>query len=553
MKAQYKGMLLALSAIALTQLGGCYILTVPIYTSLCSPGADAKVKKLEKERDILQKRYENKTKRIKTSIAKQKREIARSIKARNVGKAASQINALYRYTHPCGEDECEVKRGPSTYGNDYIIREEDIDRERDYIDDSADKLFNVSKAMLKRGRFGELETGLANLDRQFKYDSDRRKKFLKFRQGLKGAWLKNLMAKAKKNRTVLPGVALIQYNKAASLAQEMGDGAKAKQIRGQAEQFRQQLQQFYSYNVYIDSTSGPITGKAVLQLRKKGWGKRIRLTTRNDRSVKAKLSVQSTQPAFRIYNEGRTDSFKYSSGTRQVPNPKYKELQRNYNISADNYRRCSSACGRSDRCDVKKWNGGTSYGSNACGSARLLKAEMNNLNAQISSTSPTKSVTDYKQWRYKYTLHSHEGKSGVSYRVAHTDRRRPLGRRYTLTSTLTDREHPAYTHGDGGVRADPKSIPSSQQVWSRMESDLASEIAKTINTSFDNYLDGLLAQGGLSGDEARSQRLNGMVLYGLVTYKSLNKSYKKTLSDLSGIPNAVRFVVPGQKSNKRRR
>lgn len=333
-----------LSILALSQLAGCYTLTVPLYVNLCAPRADHEVLKLEKQETYLIERYEKRIKDIKASIIRRKRKIARSLKKKDVANATEQIDHLYRYTHPCGTRKCKVGAGSTSYGRDHIIIEEEYDRERKFINKSTDQLYNISKSLLKSGKFKVLEKGFKNIGKQFKYDSKRQNKFIKFHANIRGAWIKQLVTQADKQQKSHPGIAYLKYNKASAVAKERGNIELSKKITRKASQTKRHIEQFYSYNIYFHRPSGAASHSINGVRKAEFMGRPIYFRNRNSNAIKLVIKTQSSRPTFRVYSTNEIGTFQYSNGVTQVRNEEHYRIKSALSSAKYSYKNCSSDC-----------------------------------------------------------------------------------------------------------------------------------------------------------------------------------------------------------------
>lgn len=560
MKIQYKGLLMTLSVITLVQLGGCYAMTVPIYTSIFAPQAEGNVEKLQATHDSLVKRYETKKEDIIASIAKQKKGITQSIGEGDIQKGLSQINELYIFTHPCGEDECKLdkdgKPKSTSYGRDYIIRKEDIGTENDFIESKTTKAYSMVEDMLKSSRFGDVETALIDVDKKVSYDKNERSKFVKLKKDLRGQWLKTLLSQAKSQEKSYPGLALLKYYKASSIAGEIGDSAKSNDIKKKADAFRRTVWSQNSLSIVINA-SGSLAGPAVRSLMEiKPAG--VQYVRSRTSSTKSNLTIQTKQPQYAITKEGKTGSFEYVSGTKKVTNPEVKKIKKRLAIANDNYRCLNDICGDDYKyCIVNRFSGSSikiggkgSQNPDACGPATSWKSHADEQRALLSSAPSQITIETRSNRSYPYTLHKHTGRVSSSHKLSAVGIR-PVGKQYTEVAVLTDKEHKAYSEYKGSVSADRKEVPTVKAVFDEMARKMAIEINKTTKSVLATYLNNLKAKGGVDSDKSKAQRSNGLSLYVLVSNKHLDKKSALQLDTISGIPNAQSFIKSS--TDKKRR
>lgn len=521
------------------------MLSVMLSVAGCSVFAsnDDQTKKLEERLEGLKSRYARKTKDIERDTQKKKKDVQRSLKQQDIARTITLLDELYAYTNPCGEDRCTKDRGSSIFGRDYIFEEEDIDREEDFIEDSMDEAIKQAKQALKRKEYGRLEVALVKADKQWAYDSSRQEALVELRDSLQQTWLKDMTKLAQSNSATLPGVALLQYTKAIELANTQGNRQASAALRSKRSALRARLINDNTFDIRLMESNGVLARQVsdiMLGIQRK---KLIRVTRAPSPTLDGALNIQTTPPSFKIFDTAASGSFKFSNGTRQVKNEKYDELrdQEKYYVYLANH--CGSECGDTGTCAYRTFDnwrgrgGGTRLSHDACSVSSSAHSNAISARSQASSMGPYKTVTNYDQHSYAYTVHSHRAQANLSM-LLDIKGERPIKSQALIDATLTDKSHPAVSHRGSGVGADPKQIPSADAVQKKLAQTMALALENVLAKRFDARLGALLEQGDTDGESGRLARVNGMVIHGLITPYKLSKEYRMTLRELSGIPNA---------------
>lgn len=248
--------------------------------------------------------------------------------------------------------------------------------------------------------------------------------------------------------------------------------------------------------------------------------------------------MRASAPSYRVSARQGSDSFKYRDGTASKPNPKHKDLLRKRGISQGNHDRCKRTCGKPYvSCTFNMWDGSSKIlaeDDKECASLQTSLAEVAKLNNQLATTPKTLQEPAYSRRSYSFTLHSHKGASTLDYRLSFARGGRPVTARHALSTELTDREHPAYSHRGGGVSARPKRVPTQSQVFAQMNQDAARWLQGELARSLEVYLARFLQSEG----KDPVHRIDSLMLYHALATDGLPVKYGRELSRVSGVANA---------------
>lgn len=528
-----------------TLLAGCSAAT-NLILALDGPRAK-KIEALEKREAELLKKYEKRVEKVKRNIQSYKKKINDNIKRQKVGEAFSNIKALHRQTHPCDTRRCTEKDNRSSYGVEQILESENIDREMKFISASLDKVYKVSQSLANAGRYDQLTASYSRTSVRWSvsFDKKRLSKFEAFEKKLNARWMALLVKQAQQVESSYPAIALLKWNKAAELAAKVKQGDKQRSYAKRVASLRQRILNEYRLNIYVQSTTGPLAGPVITQLRKQSMPN-IQLTQRRDNGTRAILSMRSAAPSYKISSSRQTGSFRYTKGTAKKPNPKIRELQRKLKISTTNQARCRRTCGKPYKsCRVDKWNGGyrdVTDDAQECKEIQIAQGEINKLNAQLASTPKNLEQTVYAQRSYPYTLHAHTASASVSYSLSFTSRLSPVNRTKTFSGQLTDREHGAHQYKDGSVPASGKQLPSQSSVRAELVTSVRKALQAQLLASYKDYLNFLPKMGDTRSEEGKRQRLNGLIIYNIMSGGKIPARAERSIESLSGIPGAKRFA-----------
>lgn len=521
-------------ALCVLPLTGCYALTVPVYTSLCSEGADREVLKLEKREKYLLARYKKKTNTIKTTITRQKREITRSLKKRDLSKALVQIDSLYKFSHPCGPNEC--KKDHPSYGKDYIIREEDINRERDFVIKSSDQAYKLALNLLKTKQYSKAEANLKGVASLVSYDKSRRAKFIKTRDNIKRTWLKMLDQQIGQLKGPYPGAALLYMARARALAKDLKDQKKIGQYTNQINTIRQNLITKYRYVYTIDRTQGELAGSVQSSVRRAKWLQAIAFQGSNTNRVDGVVRFTMGSPSHSRSMGSTTGRFKYISGTKQVPNPARNGIEKEIN------RRTSLKAHYTDEC--RKWRkrkaaGQTSHvNSDQCRYMKYEGKEIANLQKKLNALPRTLSKDVYSEQSYPIKIHKLNSRASFSASVTSTKGLPLQSTSAGISSIKTDEEHGAHSRRGGGVQADPASPPSISSGNSGLQSAAVVRVKNLIVSGFTTKRNLLLNVSKSNSNK----RLDALITYYLLDRRKMPNALNAEIGRLSGLDNHVNYL-----------
>ena len=406
-------------------------LTLAIGFALGSAGCsvlasnDDQTKKLEQKLEVLKNKYARKTKDIKRVTKEKRKEVETSIKRQDIQRTIVPIDDPYDYTHPCGEDGCTKDQGTYKHGRDYIFEEEDIDRQEDFIEASMEQALALSQKTLKAREYGMLEVALAKADKQWRHDTSSQEQLVEVRDSLQKTWLEDVTKRAQSHEQALPGVALIEYAKAMQLAKAQGDRKALASLNAKRGALRTRMLNAYVFDVRLAEASGEVAGQVAGLLLGARRKKMIRVWRDAPATLDGTMKIRTQPPAFRVFDTRASGSFRYTNGTKQVKNDAYKELRNKekYYVYLANH--CGSECGGTGTCAYRSYSnwlgrgGGTELSHSACSVASSAHSKAISYRSQASSMGPYKTVTNYDQYSYPYTLHHHtaQAKLGVDLQV----------------------------------------------------------------------------------------------------------------------------------------
>lgn len=526
-------------------LMGCYNIVVPIYKATFSPNADHDVLAYEARIKKAKPIYEAKVKTFRADIALHKEKVKQHLDAQELVPALTHLDALYKLTHPCREEDCGTypcgntcsrqarsnKKLPPLNKYECYLEIEDIDNEREFILSAIERAYELTATYRNERRFDEADVGLTKYAATIAGPDENAARFKKRHKEIKQAWLDVLIADAEQHRQDRPGYASLLYAKATDLATQRDDAALVEKLRAQALSLRAQVHQRYKYTIAVGSTSGPYVGELVNRLLETSFDGHMSVSKAS--KGQSALKISTSPERYRRATASTSSSFRYISGTREVPNPAYqsavsscKSAQRSYQSEADG---CAKQPTNSAGQSTRQCDGVSSYAS---------KAER--ACASVDQYPETVSEDVYADQSYPVTLNHLTTVMGVGATISFNIKSSggPINVE-AAQARLTDRAHAAHERNGSGVAADPERPPSESEGLKAVKSAAYSELKKAAVTSFERYRADLV---DLKKDSDEAGKVDALATFIFLNPKSVPKERVAQLEAASKITGAAKLL-----------
>ena len=366
------------------------------------------------------------------------------------------------------------------------------------------------------------------------------------------AWAQGLARRAQAaERAGHLGDALLLYAKAAQLVMTPQAVAKRDELRAR-------LLDTHVYTASLSPSSGsPMAQEVLARLRVWTWAQNIRFVSDKDKPM-ASLELGLGQPSFSRQVSTSSRTARYKSGTRQVPNPAYKNRQDDILREQRDQERYQQDVLRLER-DVSRYqeqvaregpspNVSTGAEQNLSRAQSELSRARDNLSRQLqrvlraqeeAARTPQLIEEDvYSDLTYPVNTHSVRGELSLHARVAHADARPALATQQILSTSASDTEHAAYAVAN--ISLDPLSLPSQDELTERLKAQAAASAADALLGSLTSHRQALLAQAQAS--QAEGERVHRLVVYILLDPTRVEPQVERELEQRRGVPASVKLL-----------
>ena len=272
-------------------------------------------------------------------------------------------------------------------------------------------------------------------------------------------------------------------------------------------------------------------------------------------TIRALADVELGKPRFSKSRSRFTRSKKYKSGTRQVPNPTYAQVQRDINDAkrrvldeerdvADEQRDLQDEQSRLSR----EQPGTSAYDSQQRDVDRaqdnleraqedLFRAQEKvlSLEQRLANTPRTVEEDVYSTLNYEVITHTVRGSLDVSGRVEHPDARERVPFESVAGVSASDDTHPAHPIAD--VMSDPLQLPTNSSLAANLHGQAAQFVYTAVNQSLQVWRRQVLEEAFESEDEG--QRVHLYVVYVLLDPTEVDPQVTAEIARLRGVPDAV--------------
>ena len=202
------------------------------------------IEELKKQKRSLEPRYKARVKVFEEKIGEKKTEISAALESKDLITGAQVLVELYALTHPCGEEDCgtypceQRERSdegmPALNRSEVFIEREGVDNESAFIMSSTDILLELSTEAFGNGEFEKVNSALDVMNTNLPYVSMNQEGYAALTFKTKSALITKLAEEAKAFEPDNPAAAATRYERAASLATELGEDRQAEDFKAKA-------------------------------------------------------------------------------------------------------------------------------------------------------------------------------------------------------------------------------------------------------------------------------------------------------------------------------
>ncbi len=305
-------------------------------------------------------------------------------------------------------------------------------------------------------------------------------------------------------------------------------------------------------------TSGSILGANVLKKIRTHQVGTLVISSDDDPSALAQLSFKASRPKFDTTVSTRTDSVRYQSGTKQVPNPFYEsrlddlEREERYLIDAqEDVIRYENDVARYQEAVANEGpSPNTSTGAEQSLSraqSSLESARRKVIDQQRSVQRAREAVRDepqfkeepvYSDWPFTVETHTVQATSQIRATLSHKDGRSAL----TIdgTAKYSDSDDTHQPQPTPNLAGDPLQLPSQSDMTAKLIETASAELIALIDKSFMQWRDGLMQQALAAPDQ--DERVDLMVRYIISDHRRVAPEAVNEIKSGEGVPDAVALV-----------
>jgi hypothetical protein len=531
MKNQWK----VYAAVALLVMVGCKGIehnkilpktVVPLTAKLGGSQVTRQLENYEAKYEVAKARYDKAIVDYRANIERTKKATDAHLSAGEFGPALDNLAALYRYTHPCGEESCntypcgdqcsEVNRYEA-----YMEREE-IDSEREFILKAVDRAYALTDQLQKERRFDELDVALAKHAASIPGPPANAEKFTARHAELKQAWIDTLVADAGALEADKPGAAALLYGKSARLALQKGDEALTDELSKKSRAMTTAAISKYRYGIAFGSSSGPYASDFVSFLKGKSFDGEVVVRSGDNASI----SISTAEPSYRRSKGSTTDSFQYKSGTKEVPNKAYANKEDSCRSDENFYNQSIDSCERGGPNNVQ------------CGEIESEKEDWDKCLEELSQIPTTVTVDVFDDYSYDVELFHLDASMNITAKIDHADGRRAVSFSGAKVR-VTDRAHDAHERNGSGVSRDAANPPSESSGFSSLKADIEGQLAALVMKSFEQYRSALADRHSDGGDA----EMDMLAVYVLLRPSNVPEERRERLKELSQMTDAVESLT----------
>ncbi len=524
---------------------GCRVLAMPVDRMLFK----SQVTKSEEENEAmraeleqLKAQYAESTEQIKKDIETSKQEVEALIAAKEIGPALARIKSMNN----------EFNGGVTKRQK---LTEKEGLRPTDYLQDASARTLAVVDDVMGSGEFQKLDKWLAE---RYSLPADEATLdgFKAKHEDLYKQWVVFLKKESARTSQSHPGSSLLYALKAHALANEIEDKAAVNELGSMIKNLKAQLVRDHAFEFAVTSASGSDADSVVKALRSTSWSGKIQQASSKSSRTHATASMSLGAPSYKASKSEKQDSFKYQSGTQQVPNPEIDSVQREIDSAqseVERYQELVSDAERKykDNSDMARCEAGGRVQS--CQNARESaqsdierysgyvqdnQEELAEAQSKLASLPKTVSEPVYDQYYYPVTVHHLDGSRACEVVVKPVSGGQTFRDSKKVTVSLSDEEHAAHSKNDGSVSADPADPPSKSSALKSLNQSATVKLKLVVEQAFDAHREAMLA----SLPKEKEARINALMIYVFLEPGAASESAVIELEELAQVSEIVKLM-----------
>ncbi|MEC9442228.1 MAG: tetratricopeptide repeat protein [Myxococcota bacterium] len=348
------------------------------------------------------------------------------------------------------------------------------------------------------------------------------------------------------------GDALLLYSKASELVLDPAYVSKRDELRGR-------LLDQTAYKVKLEGKGAEFKDVAA-RLEVANLPQNVKFGKgRAFKEADAEATISMNSPRFTKNRSTSTRTARYKSGTKQVPNPQYKNRQDDVLREEKELARYEERVTKA-QSDIARYSDqvaregdtpGTSTGAEqSLSRARSdLESALRNVDSQrdrvirakeqLADTPQTIEEDVYSDLEYTVTTHTITGKSVLKITISHPDGRERLQEERGLGVSASDDQHAAQSIAN--VPEDPLDLPSEKALEGDLLVQGTNVSWQMINMSLQARRNAVLEQAYAAGDVGVKTHL--FVIYILLDPTNVDPQVVSEIESTHGIPDSVRVLT----------
>jgi tetratricopeptide (TPR) repeat protein len=331
---------------------------------------------------------------------------------------------------------------------------------------------------------------------------------------------------------------------------------------GKRDALRKQILDEWAYHVRITGRKNKAYESVVAGLKNAGAGTALNVVDKAPSGVDldAKTSLRMGRARFSTDRSTRTESARYQSGTKQVPNPFYKSKQDD--VLREEKRLVEYENDVTDlENDVARYQEqvakeGPSEGVSTGAEQNLSRAQSSLESArrkvqdqrnrvqrakeELAREPQTKEEPVYSQHEYTVTTHTLTGTLKYQAKITHEDGREALTSSDAISVSASDDAHPAQQIAN--VAEDPLQLPSKAELTGQLHQKALQRTEALVADSFNRWRASLVEKAMAAGSD--DERVDLLTIYIVTNPADVTAKVPADISAMRGIPDAVKVLSP---------
>lgn len=351
------------------------------------------------------------------------------------------------------------------------------------------------------------------------------------------------------------GDAMLQWAKLTQLTGDPTDGGKRDELR-------RRILEEWAYHVRVKGRSNDAYEAIVSGLKGANKTTALRIVQKSPKEFELDATANLRLGRARFSNDRKTrsESARYQSGTKQVPNPFYKQKQddlvREQKRLTDYENDVTEAEQDVSEYQQRVADEGPTEGVSTGAEQGLSRAEsdlerarrnvqdqrnrVQRAREELADEPQTKEEPVYSQHQYTVTTQTLTGTLKYEAKLEHEDGRKPLTSEATLSVSASDDTHPAQPIAN--VAEDPLQLPSKGELTAQLHQKALQRTRALVADSFGKWRASLVEKAMAASND--DERVDLMAIYIVTDPANVTAKVPADISAMRGIPDAVKVLSP---------